>query len=68
MIISFLKHDCGVSNMLQLFSGQKPTKCGFYWFWKYGDSAYGGLHYFTAFGFRVVIRLVIMKHWSVEFK
>ena len=68
MIISFLRHDCSIGNMVQLSSGQKPTKCGFYWYWKYGDNAYGGLHFFTAFGFRVVVRLVIKKHWRIAGK
>lgn len=61
MIITFLKHDCGVSNLVQLFNGQKPTKCGFYWYWKGGDTYIGGLHYFTWHGYRIVLRLMIKK-------
>ena len=45
--ISFLRHNCGT--------------CPPYWFWRYGKSGYGGLHYFTLFGFRVVIKTYIKK-------
>lgn len=59
--ISVCKHDCGIGMLVSLLGKQAPKKCPFYWFWKYGDSHYGGFHYFTAFGYRIVIKLAIPK-------
>lgn len=56
--ISVLRHSCNdgsFANMLQTFMGQQPTKCAFYWKMRGGKTYTGNLHYFTAFGLRVVI-------------
>jgi len=61
MRISFLKHDCGIGNMVQLFCGQTTTKCPFYWKMREGDTYIGSLHFFTLFGYRIVINTTIKK-------
>lgn len=65
MNISFLKHNCSegsFANMLQTFLGNTPVEqCPFYWKMRGGKSYYGSIHYFTFFGFRIVINLLIKK-------
>ena len=66
MKISFLRHDCGASNIIQAVMGQKTTKCKFYWKMKGGDSYHGNIHFFTLLGFRMTIWTIKKKDlWIV---
>jgi hypothetical protein len=61
MKLHFLRHNCGVSNMLQILNGKKPTNCKFYWKMRGGKTYSGNVHFFTLFGFRMVINTIKKK-------
>ncbi len=65
--ISILRHNCGIGMMVSLLGGDKPTKCAFYWKMRGGGKTYtGNMHYFTLFGFRIVIDTIKKKDlWTV---
>ena len=66
MRINFVRHDCGVSNIIQLLSKQTPTQCPFYWKMKGGESYHGNMYYFTLLGFRLVVDTVRKKDLWVK--
>ncbi len=53
--------------MVQMVNGKNPEKCAFYWKMKGGGEKYdGNIHYFTAFGLRLVINTIKKKDlWTV---
>lgn len=69
MRVSILKHSCNMAsfaNMMAQFISKSGVKkdfhnCPFYWRMKGGKTYIGSIHYFTLFGYRVVINLVIKK-------
>lgn len=69
MRISILRHNCSegsFANMLQSFMGNPPKdKCPFYWRMKGGKTYMGSIHYFTFFGVRIVLNLVLKKSPSM---
>lgn len=63
--VNILRHNCGqnsFANMIQQLMGEDISdKCPFYWRMKGGKNYMGSIHYFTLFGFRLVLKLHFKK-------
>ena len=65
MRVSFLKHDCQDVNPFVAFlqrNVETVHQCPFHWKMRGGGRNIGSIHYFTLFGHRLVLDLMIKRN------